>query len=98
MKKEQRLLTIQTTEKALELLQIVASGGQNLNIHNLSQRLKISREEVLLLLVTMENKGLVTWDSYRKIYNPGGATLEMVRSLSQRFGRANSPLSAAPLH
>ena len=98
MKKEQRVRTIQTTEKALELLQIVASGGQNLNIHGLSQRLKISREEVLLLLVTMENKGLVTWDSYRKIYNPGGAALEMIRSLSQRFSRANSPLTTVPLH
>ena len=98
MKKEKRLQTIQTTEKALELLQIVANGGHNLNIHDLSQRLKISREEVLLLLVTMENKGLVTWDSYKKIYSPGGATVEMVRSLAQRFSRANSRMTAVPLH
>jgi DNA-binding IclR family transcriptional regulator len=95
MKKEKRVQTIQTTEKALELLQVVANGEQNLNIQGLSQRLKISREEVLLLLVAMENKGLVSWDNYRKIYSPGGATLEMVRNLTQRFRRANLSMTAA---
>ncbi len=98
MKKEKRVQTIQTTEKALELLQIVAGGEQNLNIHDLSQRVKVSREEVLLLLVAMENKGLVTWDNYRKIYSPGGATLEMLRKLIQRFNRANPLMTAVPLH
>lgn len=97
MKKEQRMRTIQTTEKALELLQIVASGGQNLKIQDLSQKLKISREEVLLLLVTMENRGLVTWDSYSKKYNPGGATLDMVRSINKRYGRTNSSTAAMSL-
>ncbi len=98
MKKEQRLQTIQTTEKALELLQLVAGGGQNLNIHGLSQRLKVSREEVLLLLVTMENKGLVTWDSYKKIYRPGGATMEMVKSLNQCFSRSRAAATTIPFH
>ncbi len=94
MKKEKRLQTIHTTEKALELLQIVASGGNKLRIHDLSQRLKIDREEVLLLLVAMENKGLVAWDGYKRMYNPGGATLELVRNLSRRFSR--SALAPAP--
>jgi DNA-binding IclR family transcriptional regulator len=98
MKKAKRVQTIQTTEKALELLQVVANGEQTLNIHGLSQRLKISREEVLLLLVAMENKGLVIWDNYKKIYSPGGATLEMVRNLTQRFRRTNFTMTAAPLH
>jgi len=91
MKKEQRLQTIQTTEKALELLQMVASGEGNLNIQRLSQRLNVSREEVLLLLVAMENRGLVSWDSHRKIYSPGGTTLEMARNLTRLFNR-NTPL------
>jgi DNA-binding IclR family transcriptional regulator len=98
MKKEQRLQTIQTTEKALELLQMVASGEENLNILRLSQRLNVSREEVLLLLVAMENKGLVSWDSYRKIYSPGGATLEMARKLASHFKRAATLRPAAAMH
>ncbi len=99
MVKEKRLQTIQTTEKALDLLQIVANGEQNLNINALAQRLKVSKEEVLLLLVAMENKGLVTWDSRRKIYNPGGATLEMVRNIEQHFSHAGPcRYSTAPLY
>ena len=98
MKKAERLQTIQTTEKALELLQMVASGGDNLNIHSLSQRLSISREEVLLLLVAMENRGLVSWDSYRKIYSPGGATLEIARNLTRQFNRTTPLRRVAALH
>ena len=97
MLREKRLQTIQTTDKALELLQIVSAGGKNLNINDLAQRMKIGREEVLLLLVAMENRGLVMWDSRRKIYNPGGAALELGRNLVQRFNRLHpSPLAAAP--
>ena len=98
MKKEQRLQTIQTTEKALELLQVVAGGGDNLNIYRLSERLNVSREEVLLLLVAMENKGLVIWDSYRKIYSPGGATLELARRIARQNGQAVPSRSVAALH
>lgn len=98
MNREQRLKTIQTTEKALELLQIVANGAQGMNIQDLSKKLHISREEVLLLLVTMENKGLVSWDSGRRIYSPGGATLEMVKNLTQRFPRSRVALMPAPLY
>ncbi|HEY6873629.1 MAG TPA: helix-turn-helix domain-containing protein [Geobacteraceae bacterium] len=98
MLREKRQQTIQATEKALDLLQIVANGERELSINALAQRLKTDREEVLLLLVAMENKGLVTWDSRRKIYNPGGATLEMVRNIEQRFSRVHPlPRAAAPL-
>jgi DNA-binding IclR family transcriptional regulator len=98
MNKEQRLQTIQTTEKALELLQIVASGEENLNIPRLSQRMNISREEVVLLLVAMENKGLVSWDSYRKIYSPGGTTLEIARNLTRDFSRPTPLRTVAAMH
>jgi DNA-binding IclR family transcriptional regulator len=98
MKKEQRLQTIQTTEKALELLQIVASGEENLNIHRLSRRMDTSREEVLLLLVAMENRGLVCWDSHRKIYSPGGTTLEIAKNLTRLFSRPIPLRTAAAMH
>jgi DNA-binding IclR family transcriptional regulator len=97
MLREKRVQTIQTTDKALELLQLVANGEKNLKINDLAHTLKISREEVLLLLVTMESRGLVSWDSRRKMYQPGGATLEMVRNLVQRFKRLRPVQSAAPL-
>ena len=90
MLREQRLQTIQTTEKALDLLRIVANEEQkNLTINDLALRLKVSKEEILLLLVAMENRGLVTWDSRRRMYSPGGATLEMVRDFEQYFSRIN---------
>ena len=95
MLREKRLHTIQTTEKALELLQIVANGERNLNISDLSEKLKIEREEVLLLVVAMENRGMVAWDNCKKIYNPGGAVMEMVSNLAQRFRRLNpAPIAA----
>ena len=98
MTKEQRLQTIQTTEKALELLRLVTAGEQNLNILALSKRLNIGREEVLLLLVAMENKGLVTWDNCRKVYSPGGTTLEIVKNLTRHFSKPTSPKTTLQVH
>ena len=89
MLKERRLQTIKTTEKAFELLQIVSCGEKSLTINRLSRKLKISREEVLILLVAMENRGLVSWDNGKKIYNPGGVALEMASTLVQQFGQAS---------
>jgi DNA-binding IclR family transcriptional regulator len=97
MLREKRVQTIQTTDKALELLQLVASGEKNLKINDLAHTLKISKEEVLLLLVTMESRGLVSWDNRKKMYQPGCATLEMAINLVQRFSRFRPLQSAASL-
>lgn len=86
MIKEQRLQTIHTTDKALELIETILKSDQPLKINELAQQLKICKEEVRLLLVAVENRGLVVWDSNRKQYCPGGATLEMARNLSQLIG------------
>ena len=88
MLKERRVQTIKTTEKAFELMQIVSRGEESLTIKRLSRRLGIDREEVLILLVAMENRGLVSWDGGKKVYNPGRAVLEMASTLVQQFGRA----------
>jgi DNA-binding IclR family transcriptional regulator len=95
MLREKRLQIIHTTDKTLELLEIIINGSQNLKINGLAQRMKISKEEVLLLLVTIESRGLVAWDSHIKMYRPGGATLEMARNLEQHFGAVNMPLAAS---
>jgi DNA-binding IclR family transcriptional regulator len=94
MLRERRLQTIKTTETAFELLQIVSCGEKSLNINRLSRKLMISREEVLILLVAMENRGLVSWDSGKKIYNPGRAVLEMASTLVQQFGQSPHHTSA----
>ncbi len=88
MLRERRLQTIKTTEKAFELLQLVSCGEKSLNINRLSRKLMISREEVLILLVAMENRGLVSWDCGKKIYHPGGVALEMASTLVQLFSEA----------
>src|ERR1035438_818791 len=90
MVREKRQHTIQTTEKTVELLQILADGEQGLKINDLAARLQISREEVLLLLVAMENRGFVAWDNRRKVYNPGGNTMVMARNLMQHGNRIDS--------
>lgn len=79
MIKEKRLQTIHTTDKALELLEILIKCDQPLKINDLAQQLKICKEEVRLLLVAVENRGLVTWNSKRRMYEPGRATFEMAR-------------------
>jgi DNA-binding IclR family transcriptional regulator len=96
MLRKKRQQTIQTTEKTLELLQIVASGHRDLNINDLSQKLKIGREEVLLLLVAMENRGMVSWDNSKKIYNPGGEVRDMINKLARCFSRT-CPVQIAPV-
>ncbi len=71
MIKEKHMQMVQTTEKALMLLDILAEGNSSLNIRDLAFRLQCNRREVLLLLITLESRGLVTWDDRKKIYNLG---------------------------
>lgn len=79
MSKEKRLLTVQATEKTLELLEILADGSELLPIRELADRLQLSRNSVLLLLVTLESRGMVRWDVEGKIYRPGGKSAELAR-------------------
>lgn len=92
MIREKRLQTIHNADKALELLETMIKSDKPLKINELAQQLKICKEEVRLLLVAVENRGLVAWDSKRKMYSLGGVTLEMARNLVQHFGYAYLPL------
>lgn len=79
MLKEKRLQTVQATEKTLELLEILANGNEELHIGELADKLQICRNEVLLLLVTLESRGLARWDDRIKIYRPGWKSAELAR-------------------
>lgn len=81
MLKEKRLLTVQATEKTLELMELLASGNKGLRIGDLAARLCLNRNEVLLLLVTLENRGMVLWDDCGKYYKPG----QKFTDLAQQF-------------
>ena len=79
MLKEKRLLTVQATEKTLELMELLASGSNRLRIGELAGKLCLNRNEVLLLLVTLENRGLVLWNDNGKFYKPGPRFADLAR-------------------
>ncbi|OHB32069.1 MAG: hypothetical protein A2X79_05305 [Desulfuromonadaceae bacterium GWB2_53_15] len=90
MLKEKRLLTVQVTEKTLELMELLASGSKKLRIGELAAKLCLSRNEVLLLLVTLENRGMVCWDDGGKFYKPGQRFTDIAR---QFLGQCSAPLT-----
>jgi len=95
MLKEKRLLTVQATEKTLELMELLASGNNRLRIGELAGKLCLSRNDVLMLLVTLENRGLVLWNDAGKFYKPGPRFTDLAR---QFLGLCAAPVEkpAAP--
>lgn len=81
MSKEKRLLTVQAAEKTVELLEMLAGGSERLTIGALAGRLCMRRNDALLLLVTLESRGMVRWDDAGKVYRPGRKSTEMARQL-----------------
>lgn len=71
MIKEKHMQTVQTTEKALMLMDILAEGNSSMSIGDLAFRLQCNRSETLLLLIALESRGLVSWDDRQKIYSLG---------------------------
>ena len=85
MFKEKRLHAVRATEKTLDLLNILAEGSEKLQIGTLAHKLQIGRNEVLLLLVTLESRGMVEWDDRSKIYRPGWKAAELAQTLLGRI-------------
>lgn|GEM_PF-1166808 len=86
MGKEKRLLMVQASEKTLELLEILAAGNERIAIGPLAKKLCVSRNDALLLLVTLESRGMVRWDERAKVYRPGQKSTELVRQFVSLFG------------
>ena len=70
MHKRNYLPTTQAAEKTLELLELLATGGDKLRIGELAGRLGVSRREALLLLVTLESRAVLRWDEQARVYRP----------------------------
>jgi|GEM_PF-3920365 len=81
MLKAKRVQTVETSEKTLELLEILAAGGEGLHIGALADKLQISSKKVLLLLVTLECHGMVTWDDRSRKYRTGGRIEALARQI-----------------
>jgi DNA-binding IclR family transcriptional regulator len=58
-----------------ELLALLETGTAGLTIIELARKLSLTRKETLLLLVTLESQGVLTWDETAKIYRPDLHTL-----------------------
>jgi len=78
--------TAQAAKKMLELLELLAAGGDKLRIGELAGRLGVNRKEALLLLVTLESRALLRWDEQARIYRPAPKTGELVRHCFARSG------------
>ena len=93
MIKEKHMQMVQTTEKALTLLDILAEGNSSMSIGDLAFRLRCNRREALLLLITLESRGLVAWDDRKKIYSLGDES----RRLAVKFlDAADKPAKRGP--
>lgn len=77
MSRKRSLQRVETTEKTLELLELLAAGNEDLHIGELADKLRLSRNEVLLLLVTLENRGMARWDALAKVYRAGWKSAEL---------------------
>lgn len=86
MRKERRLLTVQAAEKTVELLEILVGGNERLTIGRLAAKLGMDRNNALLLLVTLESRGMVRWDEQAKVYRPGQKSAELARQVLGLFG------------
>ena len=88
MRKEKCRLTVQVVEKTVELLEILATADERLTIGALAVRLGMGRRDTLLLLVTLESRGIVRWDERARIYLPGQRAAEMARQVLALFGQS----------
>ncbi|TWJ33101.1 helix-turn-helix domain-containing protein [Geobacter argillaceus] len=93
MIKEKHMQTVQTTEKALMLMDILAEGNSSMSIGDLAFSLRCTRSEALLLLIALESRGLVSWDERKKIYRLGDES----RRLAVKFlDTADKPNKRVP--
>lgn len=96
MIREKHLQMVQTTEKALQLMDILAEGNSGLNIAGLAFRLRCNRREALLLLITLESRGIVVWDERKKIYSLGDESRRLAVKFLDATDKPGSRDRSAP--
>ncbi len=86
MVRDKSSYAVQTVEKALDILDVLAEEFPEASLPHLAKKLGISRNKTFRLLVTLENRGLVEREEWSGSYRLGLSTVE----LAQRFLRGAS--------
>jgi DNA-binding IclR family transcriptional regulator len=81
MQREKSSYSVQTVEKALDLLEALTDDVPPATLHNLSDKLGLSRNKVFRLLATLESRGLVEREEGSGVYRLGLSSV----ALAQRF-------------
>jgi DNA-binding IclR family transcriptional regulator len=77
MIREKSTYTVQTVEKALELLETLTEEAGDATLPNLAKKLEISRNKAFRLLATLENRGLVEREEWSGNYRLGLSSVEL---------------------
>jgi len=72
---------VQTVEKAIELLEVIAESKLNPTLPELSSRVGLSRNKTFRLLATLSDKGLVDQEKKGGGYQLGFSSLELAQKL-----------------
>lgn len=81
MCERQTAYNVQTVEKALELLEIIAESRMNPSLPELSHKVGLSRNKTFRLLATLSGKGLVEQEKKGGGYQLGFTSLELAQKL-----------------
>jgi len=81
MTREKSTYSVQTVDKALDLLEVLAEDVTPATLPNLAERLGLSRNKVFRLIATLEGRGLVEREEGSGIYRLGVSSV----ALAQRF-------------
>ena len=79
MGRDKTSYTVQTVEKALDLLEVLAEETTDATLPHLADRLDLSRNKVFRLLATFENKGFVEREGKNGCYRIGLSALELAQ-------------------
>lgn len=83
MARERSSYTVQCVEKALDLLDALADESNDMSVSQLATRLRLSRNKVFRLLVTLESRGLVERDELTGNYRIGLSSVELAQKVLQ---------------
>ena len=76
--------TVQSVEKALDILELLADELSDATLPHLAEKLGISRNKAFRLLATLESRGLVQREEHSGIYRVGLDTCRSCPAFHQR--------------
>lgn len=81
MTREKSSYSVQTVEKALDILEMLTEESQHATLPYLAEKLNLSRNKAFRLLATLESKGLVEREETSGIYRLGISSVELAQRL-----------------